>query len=129
MEKNKSWDKAAKEAESLAKDPEAVELLADRAHKKARDAEEKMGGVRKDFDSLVRMSRAWATGKYKDVSWASILLVLGTVIYFVNPIDAIPDFLPFMGLTDDLSVIAFALSRVKKELNKFREWETEIILK
>lgn len=129
MEHSKSWDKATKQAEKIAKDPAAVQILADSAHAKARKAEDRLKGVRRDLEGLLRLTRAWATGKYKDVSWTSISLILGAVVYFVNPFDAIPDFLPLIGLTDDLSVIVFAVTRVRKELNKFNDWESEVTLK
>jgi len=41
-------------------------------------------------------------------SWARNI-ILGTVAYILNPIDAIPDLTPFIGMTDDLGVISFAL--------------------
>jgi uncharacterized membrane protein YkvA (DUF1232 family) len=116
-------------AQTIVDDSEAVSRLADQAHMKARRAEKQLKGIRKDFDTLVRMMRASASRKYKDMGVTSILIVIGAVIYFVNPIDAIPDFLPLFGLTDDLSVIAFAISRVRKEIDRFREWENEVDMK
>lgn len=129
MEDNKSFGKAVKEAEQMAKDPATVEVFADKAHAKARKAEHQLKGVKRDLDSFVRLVRAWATGKYKDVGWSTIVIVLGAVVYFVNPFDAMPDFLPLIGLSDDLSIIALAVTRVRKELDKFHDWETEITLK
>jgi len=45
--------------------------------------------------------------------------ILGALGYFVSPIDAIPDFIPVVGYTDDLTVLAGALvtvaSHVKRE--------------
>lgn len=129
MDQNKFFGKATKQAEDIAKDPAAIEALANKAHEKARKTEKGLKGLRRELDTLVRLARAWASGKYKDMGWTSIVLVLGAVIYFVNPLDAIPDFLPLIGLTDDLSVIAFAVSRVRKELDKFHDWESEVTLK
>ncbi len=126
MNYDKNLDDAVKSAEKLAKDPAAVEILADKAHSKVRKAEKQLKGLKKDLDTLVRLARAWATGKYKDVSWGSLIVIVGAVIYFVNPFDAIPDFLPLIGLTDDLSVVGFAVLRVRRELDKFQEWEKEI---
>jgi uncharacterized membrane protein YkvA (DUF1232 family) len=39
------------------------------------------------------------------------------------PFDAIPDFIPVIGLTDDVTVIAMALTAARTEVEKFREWE------
>lgn len=32
-------------------------------------------------------------------------IVIGALIYFISPIDAIPDMAPFLGFTDDLGVV------------------------
>jgi uncharacterized membrane protein YkvA (DUF1232 family) len=38
--------------------------------------------------------------------------VIGALGYFIAPIDAIPDFIPGAGFTDDLGVLALALTAV-----------------
>ncbi|MFA6965814.1 MAG: YkvA family protein [Bosea sp. (in: a-proteobacteria)] len=40
------------------------------------------------------------------------LTLLAALGYFVLPIDAIPDIMPFLGFTDDAAVIAAALAAV-----------------
>jgi uncharacterized membrane protein YkvA (DUF1232 family) len=128
MSYEKNLDDSVKKAEKVAKDPVAVAHLADRAQAKARKAEGKLKGTRRDLELLIRLVRAWASGKYKDVSLTSIVVVIAAVVYFVNPFDAIPDFLPLLGYSDDLSVVGFAILRVRRELDKFRDWEQEITL-
>jgi len=43
--------------------------------------------------------------------WAK-KIIIGALGYFLSPIDAIPDLTPFLGYTDDLSILAFALSTI-----------------
>lgn len=43
-------------------------------------------------------------------AWVRVLVV-AALAYLINPIDAIPDALPGIGLTDDLAVLAMALER------------------
>lgn len=38
--------------------------------------------------------------------------ILGALVYLVSPLDAIPDFIPVIGYTDDLTVLAGALAAV-----------------
>jgi uncharacterized membrane protein YkvA (DUF1232 family) len=38
--------------------------------------------------------------------------LLGAIGYFVLPVDAVPDFLPLVGFTDDAAVIAAAIASV-----------------
>lgn len=40
--------------------------------------------------------------------WAKVV-IFGALKYFISPIDAIPDAIPVIGLTDDLAVIAAAV--------------------
>jgi uncharacterized membrane protein YkvA (DUF1232 family) len=44
--------------------------------------------------------------------WAKTV-ILGALAYFILPTDAIPDFLPVAGYTDDLGALAAALATVK----------------
>ena len=41
-------------------------------------------------------------------SWAK-KVIIGSLAYFVSPIDSIPDLTPVLGMTDDLGVLAFGL--------------------
>ena len=44
-------------------------------------------------------------------------LVIGAALaYFIFPVDVIPDFIPAMGLTDDLSVLLFAIKQVRDHI-------------
>ncbi len=49
-------------------------------------------------------------------SWAKNI-VLGTLGYFLAPIDAIPDLTPLIGYTDDLGVLSFGLVTVAAYIN------------
>lgn len=128
-ERDSDLNKAARRAEGISKNPGVVASLSEKAQKKVRENQRLFKNLRKDVDLLLRLSKAWATGKYKNVSIATILIVVGAIIYLLDPIDALPDFLPLLGLTDDVAVIGLAISRVRAELDKFEEWENEITIK
>lgn len=50
------------------------------------------------------------------VSWQKKAIVVAGLIYFITPIDAIPDFIPLAGYLDDLGVITALLKFLGKEL-------------
>ena len=72
---------------------------------------------------LIRMVRAYASGEYKGLPWKSMLSIVAVLIYFVSPIDIIPDFLPIIGLTDDVALVVWLLKTLAGDVNKFSEWE------
>lgn len=50
-------------------------------------------------------------------AWAKTA-IFGALAYFISPIDAIPDLLPFIGFSDDLTVMAAALAMVSMYINE-----------
>lgn len=70
-----------------------------------------------------RIASAYVSGKYRDISWKSILIVLAAIIYFLNPIDLVPDMIPVLGLTDDFSVLLWVYNTISSEVDKFLAWE------
>jgi uncharacterized membrane protein YkvA (DUF1232 family) len=111
-------------AKRLSENPEKAALTADRAEAKAR----RVGKLRQTWDDLnvlIRLVRAWSRGQYKDVSRTTLVLVLGAVVYFVSPIDAILDGIPGIGFIDDAAIVAWVLSEVRAEIDAFRTWELQ----
>ncbi len=129
MEDSSSYKRAAQGATNWVNKPKGVNRLAALAQKKIRSNDRVFKTLRKDLDLMLRLSKAWATGKYKDVSIASLLIVVGAILYLLDPLDVIPDFVPILGLTDDATVFGLAINRIKTELNKFEDWENEITIK
>ncbi len=54
-----------------------------------------------------------------NVPWFRKAVVVGALIYFISPIDSVPDFIPFAGYLDDLGVVTTVLKFLGKELNAF----------
>jgi uncharacterized membrane protein YkvA (DUF1232 family) len=52
-----------------------------------------------------------------------MILVVASVLYFLNPFDIIPDFIPFLGLLDDVTIISFVGAAITKDIEKFIDWE------
>ncbi|MEJ5256854.1 MAG: DUF1232 domain-containing protein [Fervidobacterium sp.] len=45
------------------------------------------------------------------------------VLYFVNPIDALPDGIPSLGITNDADVFALIINQIRVELDRYKEWK------
>ncbi len=72
---------------------------------------------------LVRLIRAYASGEYRKLPWKSLVSIVGVLIYFVSPLDFIPDFLPIVGMTDDLALILWLFKTLSDDLSDFSQWE------
>jgi uncharacterized membrane protein YkvA (DUF1232 family) len=56
-----------------------------------------------------------------DVKWYRKSVVVAALVYFVTPIDAIPDFIPVAGFLDDLGVIAATIKFLGNEIKGYYE--------
>ena len=119
----KRAEDAEKQAKVIIEDPVAAVGMANKAQQKVRLNQGRLGAVRRELDTLIRMLKAWGAGKYKGIGVGNLLIVAGAVFYFLNPIDAVADFLPLIGLTDDIAVITFAIARLRDEFSRFQDWE------
>jgi uncharacterized membrane protein YkvA (DUF1232 family) len=77
-----------------------------------------------NLSTLRRMLRAYRQGDYKEIPWQSLVLILASLLYFVSPIDFIPDLLPLVGFTDDIAVIFWVYNSIKSDIENFRQWES-----
>lgn len=66
------------------------------------------------------MTRAIVAGHYK-MPWGTFIWLVIFVIYFISPVDALPDVLPLLGFADDGAFLIFVLLLLHKELNNFRQ--------
>jgi uncharacterized membrane protein YkvA (DUF1232 family) len=79
--------------------------------------------MREQFLLIGRFLKAQVTGKYKMKSPKLLFIMLAAVIYFINPLDLIPDLLFGIGLTDDFAVLSWVLAQSTEELAAFKAWE------
>ena len=79
--------------------------------------------VKDKFLLLGRLVKAYVTGKYREIPWKSVLIILAAIIYFINPIDLIPDVVPVLGLSDDFGVLLWVYNSLRNEVDKFLTWE------
>jgi len=83
----------------------------------------KATNVREKFYVLGRLTKAYAMGNYREIPWKTVLIIVAAIIYFVNPIDLLPDFIPVAGLTDDFGILIWVYNSVSNEIDKFLTWE------
>ncbi|MCI0421889.1 MAG: DUF1232 domain-containing protein [Acidobacteria bacterium] len=121
----RGFAQARTQAESAAQDKNKTKQLLQDALNKAYKHRAQLQAVWVDLMAVCRMLKSWSKGDYQSVPWRTIVLSLATVIYFLNPFDVAPDFIPGVGYLDDAVVLGFVVNSIKKELEKFLRWESE----
>jgi uncharacterized membrane protein YkvA (DUF1232 family) len=100
-----------------------VELLQNVGNKLTRLAHHpKVKLITEPIGIFIRMIKAHFRGDHK-IAFSTLGLLVLALVYFVSPIDIIPDFLGVLGFADDLSVVLAVYAKVKDEVEQFLEWE------
>ena len=115
----------------VARDARRVtERDAQRLVKRERELDEKLKNLPEKLKKLVyqvkllyELIRAYVDGSYREVPWASIAMAVAATVYFLSPIDLIPDAIPVIGMLDDVLVVRFTLSAIQSDLRTFCEWK------
>jgi uncharacterized membrane protein YkvA (DUF1232 family) len=124
--KNKFFDIALRNAAHLAGKNGRIALLIGKLGYKITRVnwrEVKVIDAKEKLMILGRLSKAYATGKYRHIPWKSLLIILAAIIYFVNPIDLVPDVVPLLGFTDDMGILLWVFESMNNEVDKFLTWE------
>lgn len=75
-------------------------------------------GLLKDFKSKA----------YVQIPWVTLATAAFALLYFLNPFDLIPDYIPGVGYIDDAIVVAALFKSVQGDLKKycqFKGYDTE----
>jgi len=72
---------------------------------------------------VIRMISNSVSGKYPNMPWQTLVMIVAGLLYFIAPIDAIPDFIPIAGFIDDATILAWLGKSFQDDLGKYREWE------
>lgn len=88
-----------------------------------RDDDDEKNAFISNIRLVIRMIQSHFNGTYSSLSTRSILLLVFSMVYFITPVDMIPDFVPLLGFTDDVSVVYFVLQSLAGDVEEYRQWE------
>ena len=71
---------------------------------------------------MISMIRSYVRKEYTEIPIGSIISMISALIYFVSPVDIIPDFLPVVGYLDDAAVVAACIKLVKSDIDDYKQW-------
>lgn len=75
-----------------------------------------------DVRVMCAMLRDYWRGEYREVPWWAISAVTFALLYVLNPLDIVPDMIPWVGLIDDAAVVAACLALVGEQLEAYQRW-------
>lgn len=90
--------------------------------RKREQSGQSLAALRADLGLLQNLCMAWWRGEYRAISGQALLAVVAALLYFVTPLDALPDWLPVAGFIDDLAVLAWVIRSWRAELAAFQAW-------
>ncbi len=112
-------------ASVLLRSPDELRALTVRAARKLAGAggvSENFSAARGQLNSLLALLKAYASGEYRAVSTRAIISIVAALLYFVVPMDLVPDFLLVLGLVDDAAVIGYVFTILRAEVADFEDW-------
>jgi uncharacterized membrane protein YkvA (DUF1232 family) len=122
--RNRIFAKALELAKSYANDPKALRDLVREATRKAKSIPKApFADLWAYLQAMLRLVRAYYRGEYRSVRFANLVLIIGAIIYVLDPLDLIPDWIPGLGFLDDATVLAFAVQKTRETLDDFKNWE------
>jgi uncharacterized membrane protein YkvA (DUF1232 family) len=103
--------------------PKKTEGLLKKAILKASKTQGTLGDAWEKLQLFFDLVNAYSKGEYRNVAPTTILTIIGAILYFVSPLDVVPDFLVGLGILDDAAVISFTLKKLSVEINEFKKWK------
>lgn len=117
-------EKGYDEAEKLLKDEDKIERFLLRLEKKLKTipvAGNKLAVV----PIMASLVKNYVKKEYTDIPIGTIIAIVSALIYFVSPIDFIPDSIPVLGYFDDAAVVAACWKLVESDVEEYEKWRNE----
>lgn len=110
-----------KQAEEILQNGEKMEALLIRAEEKVR----KVPGVGRKLayvPEMILLLRSYRNREYTAIPLPKLLAILTAILYFVLPVDALPDHIPGLGFLDDALVTGIVIKLCNDDLDRFMDW-------
>lgn len=111
-------------AENLLNDEDRMERFLERLEDKLQQVPI-VGKKLSNIPVLVSLVRSYVQKDYRDIPIGSIIAIVSALIYFVSPIDLLPDGIPVIGYVDDVAVFAFVWKMVESDVEEYKKWQVK----
>lgn len=82
-----------------------------------------VGQYFEDIPLLYGLVIDYVKGNYKEIPVSSIIMTAASLVYFLSPVDLIPDYIPVIGYVDDITVIGFLIKAIHNDLQSYKKWK------
>jgi uncharacterized membrane protein YkvA (DUF1232 family) len=101
-----------------------VEELPDKMAQVLNSVHERMPVV-KSMLGKVKTLYAMMRDKEFAMAWSSKTMVIAGLLYFISPVDFLPDVIPVLGYIDDAFVISLVMNALTSEIEKYQNFIAE----
>jgi uncharacterized membrane protein YkvA (DUF1232 family) len=70
-------------------------------------------------DLIDKARRLWHYLRSEKCSSVDLIIVVAALLYLISPLDAVPDFVPFAGWLDDLTVAGLVLGYLDRKASAY----------
>ena len=99
-----------------------LKKLTDAAYTKLESSIQYYADISEQIKYIILILNDWANKNYTNINEKKIILGILVLLYFVSPIDIIPDFIPFIGKKDDIFLLKKVSKGLDKEILKYKQW-------
>ncbi len=82
-----------------------------------------LGPFEEDGKVMVGLIDDFATGSYRSIPYYSMAVGVAALLYLIDPVDVIPDFIPEIGYVDDAQVLSIGFEMIREDLDAYRTWK------
>ena len=111
-------------AKRIVFDPERMEKLA-RESFSLLTGEGKLAEVQREGLLLWELAKDTITGRYRGLKKRNLFLIVAGLMYQVNPMDLVPDFIFAFGFGDDVAVLMYVFKKLDYEIKAYEAWRDE----
>ena len=117
----KFYEKNYAEAEEILKDEDKMERFLQRLERKLQSIPI-AGNALAYVPLMMSLVKSYVKKEYTELPIAIMISIVIALLYFLSPVDLLPDVVPVVGYLDDGAVIIGCLSFAMTDLKDYRKW-------
>ena len=109
----------------LTRPAELKQVISKAGKKLAETNHPRLSDAQANLALFLDLLNCYLRGTYRGISNETLVAIAAAVLYFLVPLDFIPDFILAWGFLDDIAVVSYIYHQVSDELEKFKAWRAE----